>query len=65
MAKMMARINYKAPTKVEMQEYLEDIMPGIQEELDNGAELTEESWKEIKEILTEYIIDNLEVTVSY
>lgn len=60
MAKLVNTIRISVPTKKELEDYLKDIM---QDFADEEGELTDDSVIEIREILMDYLMDNLSVEV--
>ncbi len=60
MAKLINTIRISVPTKKELEDYLKDIM---QDFADEEGELTDDSVIEIREILMDYLMDNLSVEV--
>lgn len=60
MAKIINTIRINVPTKPELEAYLKEIMADF---ADEEGELTDDSVIEIRDILMDYIMDNLEVEV--
>lgn len=60
MAKIINTVRINVPTRSELEAYLQEIM---QDFADEEGELTDDSVIEIRDILVDYIMDNLEVEV--
>lgn len=60
MAKILNTFRINVPSRPELEDYLKDIMKDF---ADEEGELTEDSVIEIRDILMDYIMDNLEVEV--
>lgn len=60
MAKIINTVRINVPTRPELEAYLQEIM---QDFADEEGELTDDSVIEIRDILMDYIMDNLEVEV--
>lgn len=60
MAKILNTIRIDVPSKSELEAYLREIMGDF---ADEEGELTDDSVIEIRDILMDYIMDNLEVEV--
>lgn len=60
MTKVVNTIRINVPTRSELEDYLKDIM---QDFADEEGEFTDDSIIEIREVLLDYLMDNLEVEV--
>lgn len=60
MAKIINTVRVNVPTKPELEAYLKEIMSDF---ADEEGELTDDSVIEIRDIIMDYIMDNLEVEV--
>lgn len=60
MAKILSGIRIDVPSKPELEAYLQELMKVF---ADEEGELTDESVIQIRDILTDYLTDNLSVEV--
>lgn len=60
MAKILSTVRIDVPSKPELEAYLKEIMADF---ADEEGEFTDDSVIEIRDILTDYITDNLSVEV--